>query len=138
MDETAEGGTRANTYDASIANTASTDQTTQITTDRMRNDSTTATETPKKCAAEAPLFWTQHDRTISSVSYQSIGSDRPAPITLEDHSEEHDVQTQGCWAKGVIIDDYVIISGPTGIGAYVVWNCTVETLKGGNMSIRKR
>jgi hypothetical protein len=30
------------------------------------------------------------------------------------------------WAKGVTIDEYVVVG--QGVGAYVVWNCTVETL----------
>ncbi|KAF2875005.1 Phox homologous domain-containing protein, partial [Massariosphaeria phaeospora] len=43
------------------------------------------------------------------------------------------------WAKQVTIDDYVVVSGTApGLGAYVVWNCTVETLDGGPMKIIKR
>jgi hypothetical protein len=87
---------------------------------------------------DSPPFWTQHDRSVSTVSYQSIVHTRPAPILLEDHSEEDHEQSRGCWAKSVTVDDYVIVSGPTGIGAYLVWNCTVSTLKGGDLSIRKR
>ncbi|QIW96401.1 hypothetical protein AMS68_001919 [Peltaster fructicola] len=86
----------------------------------------------------APPFWSRHGRSVSQVSYQSLVSSKPAAIRLEDHSEEDNVQTQGCWASSVTINDYVIISGTSGIGAYVVWNCTVDTLKGGAMAIRKR
>ncbi len=34
-----------------------------------------------------------------------------------------------CWAKHVYIEDHTVINGSrTGIGAFVVWNVTVETL----------
>jgi len=88
--------------------------------------------------AYAPPFWTRHDRSVSAVSYHSVLQGRPAPIQLEDHSEEQDELSQGCWAQSVTVDDYTIISGPSGIGAYVVWLCTVSTLKGGHMTINKR
>ena len=84
---------------------------------------------------DTPIYWTRHGRT---TSYHSIGGSRGAPILLEDHSEESNVLSQGCWAKSATIDEYVLVTGPTGIGAYVVWHCTVETLKGGDMVIRKR
>lgn len=87
---------------------------------------------------DAPPFWTRHGRSVSNVSYQSLAQTRPPAIQLEDHSEEDHEQTQGCWARSVTVDDYVVISGQTGIGAYIVWNCTVSTLKGGDLSIRKR
>lgn len=87
---------------------------------------------------DAPPFWTRHDRSISSVSYHSVLQSRPPPIQLEDHSEEQHELSQGCWAQSVTVDDYTIISGPSGIGAYVVWLCTVTTLKGGQMTINKR
>lgn len=87
---------------------------------------------------DSPPFWSLHGRSVSNVSYQSINQTQTAPITLEDHSQEDAVQTQGCWARSVTIDDYIVVSGSTGIGAYVVWNCTVDTLKGGDMNIRKR
>lgn len=89
-------------------------------------------------APDTPVFWNRHGRTISSVSYHSILQTRPAPIQLEDHSEEQHEQSQGCWARSVSVDEFTVISGPTGIGAYIVWHCTVGTLKGGDMSIRKR
>lgn len=88
-----------------------------------------------------PPYWhseTRHGRSISNASYQSLGYQRPSAILLEDHSEETNVLSQSCWAKSATIDEYVLVSGPTGIGAYVVWHCTVETLKGGDMTIRKR
>ena len=85
----------------------------------------------------SPLFWsTRHSR---STSYHSISHLSPGTIQLEDHSEEQHEQSQGCWARSVIVDDYTVVSGTTGnLGAYVVWHLTVSTLKGGDMSIRKR
>lgn len=87
---------------------------------------------------DAPPFWTRHGRSVSTVSYHSMKQHRPTPILLEDHSEEYHEQTQACWARTVSVDEYVVVSGATGIGAYVVWHCTVSTLKGGDLSIRKR
>ena len=91
---------------------------------------------------DAPPFWSsnaaRHSRSISTVSYHSLNQTRPAAIVLEDHSDDRDLQAQSCWARAVSIDEYVVVSGPTGIGAYVVWHCTVSTLKGGDLSIRKR
>jgi len=89
-------------------------------------------------AADPPPFWTRHGRSESSVSYQSISHLRPPPISLEDHSEDDSDQGRGCWAKHATVDDYVVVSGATGIGAYVVWNCTIETIKGAPFTIRKR
>lgn len=87
---------------------------------------------------DAPPYWSRHGRTVSSASYHSIGQHRPTPILLEDHSEESHELSQGCWAKSASIDEYVLVSGPTGIGAYIVWHCTVQTLKGGDVVVRKR
>lgn len=82
-----------------------------------------------------PPYWTSHGRTVSNASFRSSGS---APILLEDHSGEGHDLAKGCWARSATIDDPVLISGPTGIGAYIVWHCTVQTLKGGDLVIRKR
>jgi hypothetical protein len=35
----------------------------------------------------------------------------------------------GLWAQSIAIDDYVVVRGSTGIGAYVVWNCRINTLQ---------
>ncbi|KAF2498687.1 PX-domain-containing protein [Lophium mytilinum] len=83
-----------------------------------------------------PPYWQQHQRTTSNVSVDKAQS---AQITLEDHTDEGSEQCKALWAKHVSIDDYVVVSGTTpGVGAYVVWNCTVETLDGGPMKIMKR
>ncbi|OCK80957.1 PX domain-containing protein [Lepidopterella palustris CBS 459.81] len=86
-----------------------------------------------------PLYWQRHQRNDSSLSYASLDIGRPPPITLEDHTQEGSDQCKALWARHVTIDDYVIVSGNApGVGAYVVWNCTVETLDGGPMKIMKR
>ncbi len=80
-------------------------------------------------STSSPPFWA-HQRTVSNTSYTSVLNFRkPIPISLEDHTELHDDETSPLWAKTVIINDYVVVSGGgAGIGSYVVWNCTVETL----------
>ncbi len=91
--------------------------------------------------SNAPPYWlSRHSRTVSSVSYHSIttGSHTGGPILLEDHSAENHELAQGCWAKSASVDEYVLVSGLTGVGAYVVWHCTVRMLKGGDLVIRKR
>lgn len=72
-----------------------------------------------------PPYW-QHQRCDSESSRRTSSR---APIALEDHTEEPSDRSGGLWARGVRIDDYVVVSGSrTGVGAYVVYNCTVETL----------
>lgn len=102
-----------------------------------------------------PPYW-QHQRSTSSGSHLSLeGQKRAQPIHLEDHTENNAEASNACWARSVKIEDYAIVqAGTTGIGAYVVWNCKVETLdvrtlsshltkgtdcdKGGPIMIRKR
>lgn len=56
----------------------------------------------------------------------------PGAITLEDNDNAADVKNKACWAKSVYIEDYVVVNeNRTGIGAFVVWNITVETLRVG-------
>ncbi|KAI7461231.1 hypothetical protein KC351_g16917 [Hortaea werneckii] len=82
-------------------------------------------------AAISPPFWTLHARTISSASYHSLDhATAPHPISLEDHTTDtapHHI-SQSCWAQSVTIDSYTILTGPTGIGAYVVWSCRISVL----------
>jgi hypothetical protein len=102
-----------------------------------------------------PPYWT-HQRSISRLSQISV--DRPRPITLRDRTGSLSSTNGALWAKSISIEDYVIVSGNlTGIGAYVVWTCKVQTLdvsfvdnveteedlllmtiQGGPMIIRKR
>jgi len=86
----------------------------------------------------SPPFWNKHGRSASSVSYQSISHLRPPAISLEDHSDADDDSGKACWAKHAVVDSWVVVSGATGIGAYVVWNCIVETINGAPFTIRKR
>lgn len=74
----------------------------------------------------SPPYW-QYQRSISHASVDSTF--RPPPISLEDHTEAHHTANGALWAKDIAIEDYVIVRGSsTGIGAYVVWNCKVQTL----------
>lgn len=74
----------------------------------------------------SPPYW-QYQRSISNASVDSTF--RPPPISLEDHTEAHHATSGALWAKDITIEDYVIVrGGTTGIGAYVVWNCKVQTL----------
>ena len=109
--------------------------------------------------ALVPPYWS-HRRY---ESYTSVKNTRPPPITLEDHTEEPSEQSDSLWAKGVAIDDYVLVSGNTpNVGNFIVYNCKIDTLdvspslhsldmlsqfigrcdlpavQGGSMTIRKR
>ena len=75
----------------------------------------------------SPPYW-QHKHSQSYSSVISNGG-RPAPITLEDHTEDQDGVSSPLWAKVVSIDDHTIVSGTVkGVGDYVVWICRVTTL----------
>lgn len=74
-----------------------------------------------------PPYWHRHERNASHVSQSSLS--RGAPITLEDHTADPNSETsRGLWARSVSIDDHVVVQGMTGVGSYVVWNCTIYTL----------
>jgi hypothetical protein len=82
-----------------------------------------------------PPYWSHH-RNASRTSQISL--DQPA-ITLEDHSEDPNSETsRGLWAKSVTVDDYAVVRGKTGVGSYVVWNCRIQTLDGGPITVRMR
>jgi hypothetical protein len=62
----------------------------------------------------------------------------PAPITLEDHTVEPGENTPGLWARRAQVVDYAIVSGSrTRAGAYVAWNCLIETFEVGSPSGRR-
>ncbi|KAI9040160.1 uncharacterized protein KD926_008483 [Aspergillus affinis] len=90
-----------------------------------------------------PPYWT-HSRNASRASQASL--DRFPAITLEDHTEDPNSETsRGLWARSVSVNDHVVVQGKTGIGSYVVWNCTIQTLEivnlhwqGGPITIRMR
>jgi hypothetical protein len=74
-----------------------------------------------------PPYWCRHERNASQVSQSSLS--HGAPITLEDHAADPNSETsRGLWARSVSIDDHVVVQGMTGVGSYVVWNCTIYTL----------
>ncbi len=78
-----------------------------------------------------PPYWS-HRRY---ESYASIENTKPAPITLEDHTEGLGEHPGSCWAKGVSIDSYVIIDGTVpNVGRFVVWNCKIDTLDVSSLS----
>ena len=95
-----------------------------------RDGANPATATPDGSnAGVVPPYWQRHQRNASYLSTYSADNGRPTPIGLEDHTDEGSDHCKVLWAKGVTIDDYVVVSGTApAIGAYVVWNCTVETL----------
>ncbi|KAK4897806.1 PX domain-containing protein ypt35 [Elasticomyces elasticus] len=96
----------------------------------------------RQALQDIPPFWSprqNHGRTISTVSYHSIIEQTARnPIRLEDRSHETHSAAQGCWAQSVSLHDYTIVSGSTGIGAYIVWTITIRTLYGGDIELNKR
>jgi hypothetical protein len=84
-------------------------------------------DSPVTSPITSPPYWVQsHQRSASTISVESIPN---GAITLQDNTDGKDAKNNACWAKSVYIEDHVIINGSrTGIGAFVVWNITVETL----------
>lgn len=73
-----------------------------------------------------PPYWQRHERGASRASQSSLGGPM---ITLEDHTADPESETsRGLWAQSVSIEDHVVVQGKTGVGAYVVWNCKIQTL----------
>ncbi|GIK07392.1 PX domain-containing protein ypt35 [Aspergillus viridinutans] len=94
-----------------------------------------ASSSDRPVSGVIPPYWSHH-RNASRTSQISL--DQPA-ITLEDHSEDPNSETsRGLWAKSVTVDDYAVVKGKTGVGAYVVWNCRIQTLDGGPITVRMR
>lgn len=84
-------------------------------------------DTPSDITVQAvvPPYW-QHRRY---ESYASVNVTRPPPITLEDHTQDLPECKSPLWAKGVLVNGYVMISGGIpSVGDYIVWNCTIDTL----------
>jgi hypothetical protein len=76
-----------------------------------------------------PPYW-RHSLAAHRLSQASLDGAPQHLIALEDHTEDPASDTsKGLWAHSVTIDDYVIVKGSTGIGAYVVWNCKIQTLQ---------
>ncbi|KUJ24348.1 Phox-like protein [Mollisia scopiformis] len=101
------------------------------------DDPTSGNESPITSPITSPPYWVQsHQRSVSNISVESIPN---GAIILQDNTDGEDSKNKACWAKSVEITDYVVVNGSrTGIGAFVVWNITVDTLRGGSMRIRKR
>lgn len=73
-----------------------------------------------------PPYWSHH-RNSSRASQASL--EQLPPITLEDHTEDPNSETsRGLWARSVAVDDHAVVQGKTGVGAYVVWSCRIQTL----------
>lgn len=94
----------------------------------LRKDSIGDDESYVTSPITSPPYWVQsHSRSFSNISIESMNGG----ITLQDNTDEEaqDSKNKACWAKNVYIEDHVVINGSrTGIGAFVVWNITVETL----------
>ncbi|KAI1424479.1 PX domain-containing protein [Xylaria sp. FL1777] len=115
------------------------------------NASTGATsnsQSPITSPVTSPPYWmarssqdhpSGHGRTVSSASADSLIT-AGLGITLRDNETSSiDDRGSACWAKSVQVTDYVTVNGSTtNIGAFVVWNIRVETLRGSYMNIRKR
>lgn len=102
-----------------------------------QHEATSNTHTPVDSAASStksrpvssivPPFWQRHERAVSRVSLSSLAQSRI--IRLEDHTADPDSETsRGLWARSVAIEDYVVVQGKSGVGSYVVWSCTIQTL----------
>lgn len=82
-------------------------------------------KSPDSPQSPTPIYW-QHRRY---ESYASIGSNKPAPITLEDNTEDTPDIKSPLWAKHVSIDGHVTVTGAVaGVGDYTVWNVKIDTL----------
>jgi hypothetical protein len=58
------------------------------------------------------------------------GSIKSMPITLVDHTVTPSENSPSLWARNAKVVDYVIVSGSrTRAGAYVAWNCLIETFE---------
>ncbi|PKY06970.1 Phox-like protein [Aspergillus campestris IBT 28561] len=98
---------------------------------------THTTSKDRPVSGVVPPYWSHH-RDTSRTSQASL--EQLPPISLEDHTEDPDSETtRGLWAQSVSIDDYAVVQGKTGVGSYVVWNCTINTLEqGGPITVRLR
>lgn len=80
----------------------------------------------RNASGVVPPYWSHH-RNSSRASQASL--EQLPPITLEDHTEDPNSETsRGLWARSVAVDDHAVVQGKTGVGAYVVWNCRIQTL----------
>lgn len=76
-------------------------------------------------SSKVPPYW-QHRRHESHASANSV---QPSRIILEDRTEEPAELAAPLWAKGVLVDSYVVVSGKLpSLGDYIVWNCKIATI----------
>ncbi|KAF8469656.1 Phox homologous domain-containing protein [Kalaharituber pfeilii] len=62
-----------------------------------------------------------------------------APILLLDNTVTPGENSPSLWARNVRVTDYTIVQGSrTRAGAYVLWNCWIETLEGAQFTVRRR
>ena len=88
------------------------------------SNSNSSSSKTRPISGVVPPWWQRHERNISRTSQSSLRN----TITLEDHTADPDSETsRGLWARSVSIDDHCVVQG-MGVGAYVVWNCTIQTL----------
>lgn len=107
-----------------------------LNTDLPRPSSAHSAHSSEISPTTSPPYWVQsHTRSFSNISVES----HHGGITLQDNTEGEDSKNDICWAKSVHIEDHVVVNGGrTGIGAFVVWNITVETLRVGTRSLFTR
>jgi hypothetical protein len=86
-----------------------------------------APTTTETSPVTSPPYWVQsHKRSASQVSVDSV---LHGGITLHDNTTGYSDSNDACWARSVTIDEHAVVNGNrTGIGAFVVWNITIETL----------
>ncbi len=93
----------------------------------LQDQSSASSAQSRPVSGVIPPYWQRHERNASRLSQSSLA--RSAGITLEDHTADPNSETsRGLWAQSVAIDDHRVVQGMTGVGAYVVWNCTIHTL----------
>ena len=102
------------------------------------SDNETNSERVTSPSVTSPPYWTSHghQRAASDMSAESVPL--PGAITLQDNEDDDDPdgtnvygrdRNRACWARSVQIKDYVLVNeSATNLGAFVVWNITVETL----------
>lgn len=98
------------------------------------NDLSRLEDSPAHDGDPPPHDAHDHDAPTSPLQLLS-----PTPITLIDRTLLPSELTPGLWARRAQVVDYAIVSGSrTRAGAYVAWNCAIETFEGAQFTVRKR
>ena len=75
--------------------------------------------------SKVPPYW----QPCRHESYASANTVQPSRIILEDRTEQPTEFAAPLWAKGVLVDSYVVVSGKLpSLGDYIVWNCKIATI----------